>query len=291
MLFQFVANGIVVGCIYALMALGFGIIYKTAKVFHIAHGIVYTASAYILYTANILLGLNVFISFVISIVVAAFLGIAIEKFVYLPLFKKGAPLSISLISSLGVYIFLVNLIAMIYGNETKVLRPGIEKTYQVADVILTRIQILEVIAFLVLFSMFFLFLKKSKLGKSIEALSNNPTLATVIGMNVSKIRSYVFGIGSLFAGVAANLVALDVGIDPNIGFSAVLTSSVVVIISGTEKFENAALGAFIIGLIQNLVVWQISARWQDAITFIMLIIFLLLRPQGILGRKTRLEEA
>lgn len=290
MIIQLIINGITVGCVYALVALGFGIIYNTTRVFHFAHGGIYTASAYILYTANVILGLNIFLSFVITITFSVLFGIVIETLIYSPLFKRNSPNILSLISSIGVYIFLVNLIAMIFGNNTKILRPGIEKTYQFASVILTRIQVFELVTFLLLFPVFCIFLKKSKLGKSIKALSNNSTLAIVIGININRVRLFVFAIGSLLAGIAASLVALDVGIDPNIGLSAVLTAAVVVILSGVGNFEGAALGAFLLGLIQNLVIIEISARWQDTITFIILIVFLLFRPQGILGKQIRLEE-
>ncbi|MCD6101135.1 MAG: branched-chain amino acid ABC transporter permease [Candidatus Marinimicrobia bacterium] len=290
MILQLIANGIVIGCVYALVALGFGLIYNTTRLFHFAHGVVYTTAAYVLFTLNILWGVNIFVAFTVAVALAAVLGMAMEILVYLPLFKRGSPGILALISSLGIYIFLVNLIALIFGNETKVLRPGIEKTYQFADIILTRIQVFELLGFLLIFPAFYLFLKKTKLGKSIKALSNNPELATVIGINVNRVRLAVFAIGSLLAGVAACLVALDVGIDPNIGLSAVLTAAVVVIVSGVGIFEAAALGAFLLGLTQNLVIWKISARWQDAITFIILIAFLLLRPQGILGKRFRLEE-
>ena len=111
------------------------------------------------------------------------------------------------------------------------------------------------------------------------------------GTNPNKVRNIVFGLGSALAAVAAMLVAFDVGIDPHIGLDALLVAAVAVIIGGVGIFEGAALGAFIIGVAQSLAVWKVSARWEQAITFLLLILFLVFRPQGILGKRRRIEEA
>ncbi len=290
MFLQLLVNGLVTGCAYALVALGLGLIYNTTKIFHVAHGVVYTASAYIFYTFARVLGLNVALSFLIGIGFAVILGVCIESFIYWPFFKKKASLSVILISSLGIYIFLVNLIAMIYGNETKILSPGVEKTFNLGSVILTRTQLFEILAFVILFPIFLLILKRTKLGWIIRALADNPDLLTVLGIDIRRLRIYIFALGSFLAGVASGLVALDVGMDPQVGISAFLVAAVAVIIGGVGIFEGAALGAFLIGVLQNLIVWKVSARWTEALTFLVLILFLLLKPEGMLGKRRRLEE-
>lgn len=290
MILQVIANGLVAGCVYALVALGFGLIYKTTRVLHFAHGAVYTASAYAFYFFLIPLSLSPLLSIILAFTVGIILGIATEFFLYYPLYKKGAPFAISFIASMGIYLFLINLIAMLFGNEVKILQPGLEKTYQSFGIILTRTQIIEVLVFVVVFIFFYVFMKKSRFGRLIRALSNNPELATVLGINVRKTRLLVFALGSLLASISGLLVALDIGIDPNIGFQAVLVSAIAVIIGGVDVFGGAVLGAFLLGLIQNITVWKLSARWQEAITFGILIIFLLLRPQGLLSHKKRMEE-
>jgi branched-chain amino acid transport system permease protein len=287
---QFLANGIVAGAVYSIVALGFGLIYNTTKVFHIAHGAAYTLSAYIFYTFYRIIGLPIGFSLIIGLLSGVFLGIIMEFLVYRPLYERRVPSGITLVSSIGIYIFIVNLIAMLYGNETKVLSPGIEKTYEIFGVILTRIQIFEIVAFVVVFVLYFLLLKKTNFGRLIRALANNPTLLSTFGIESSTLRIGIFALGSLFAGMSSCLVALDVGIDPNIGMPALLISAVAMIIGGIGIFESAVIGGFTIGILQNLIVWRISARWQEAITFLLLILFLLLRPQGILGKRRRVEE-
>ena len=290
MVLQLFVNGCIAGCVYALVALGLSIIYNTTKIFHIAHGIVYTVAAYIFYTFAKILGLNLLLSCLIGIGSAVIMGVCIEAFIYWPFFKKKAALSVVLISSLGIYIFMVNLIAMIYGNEMKVLSSGVGKTFHLSSVIITRVQLMEVIAFVILFPVFLLLLKKTKLGWIIRALADNPRLIVVLGIDIRKVRLCIFALGSLLAGVASSLVALDVGMNPQVGISAFLGAAVAVMIGGVGSFEGVVLSAFLIGILQNLAVWQISARWTEALTFLVLILFLLFKPEGILGKKRRLEE-
>lgn len=290
MLSQFIANGIVSGCVFALVALGFGLIYNSTKVFHLAHGVVYTASAYIFYSCFVSLHLHVLLSLVLAVAFSVLMGILLERYIYSPLLKKRASMGIVLISSLGVYTVLVNFIAMLYGNETKIISPGAEKTFHIGSIILTRIQLVEVVAFVLLFSLTFGFLKLSNFGRLIQALADNPPLVSVIGVDVRKIRLFVFALGSALAGIAACLVAFDVGMDPHVGLNMLLIAAVAVIIGGVKVFFGAIVGAFLLGLLQNLAIWQISAKWEQSITFLLLIIFLLTRPEGILGRRRRLEE-
>lgn len=290
MILQLLINGLVTGCTYGLVALGFGLIYNTTRIFHIAHGIVYTAAAYLFYTFVRGVGLNFALSLLLALISATLLGICIEIFIYYPFHRKKASLGVILIGSLGVYIFLVNFIAMLYGNETKIISPGAEKTFHFGSVILTRVQLLEVVAFLILFSLAVLLLRKTKLGKIIRALADNPNLVTVLGVDVRRVRIYIFALGSFLAGVASCLVAMDVGMDPHVGIGAFLIAAVAVIVGGVENFEGAVLGSFILAVLQNLMIWKVSAKWQNALVFLILILFLLFKPEGILGRKRRLEE-
>jgi branched-chain amino acid transport system permease protein len=112
-----------------------------------------------------------------------------------------------------------------------------------------------------------------------------------MGLNIQTVRLFVFALGSALAGTAAILSALDVGMDPHGGMPALLTAAVALIIGGVGTFEGAMVGAFLLGVLQSLVIWQASARWMDAVTFGLLVLFLLFRPQGLLGQRRRLEEA
>jgi len=291
MVTQLLANGIIAGCAYALVALGFALIYNTTRTFHFAHGAVYTLAAYLFYTLRNLWDWPLFPAFALTLGLVAIFGILIDEMIYMPLVKRGSSLLIQLLSSLGLYIVIVNFIAMIYGNETKVLSPGVQPTYSLGTVILTQIQVASAISFAVLFIAFFVILRKTRLGKVIRAMRDDPQLVSVMGINPRRVRRVAFALGSALAAVAAMLTGLDVGIDPNIGMPAILNGAVAVIIGGVGIFTGAALGALLLGILQSLAIWHASARWQDMVTFLVLILFLLFRPEGILGVRRRIEEA
>jgi len=290
MLLQLLANGLCAGALYAIVALGFGLIYRTTGVFHFAHGAVYTIAAYLLYLFGATIGLPPLGAVLIALIGAAFSGVLSEVVVYRPIARRiSSPLA-TMIGSFGIYLFVVNTIALIAGNETKVLRPGVDVTFTLGSIILTRFQLFAFFAFVALL-VAFVFFKRTQLGRLLSAFADNPMLVEVLGWNTSTIRIGVFAAGSILAGIAASLSALDVGMDPYVGMSALLMSAVAVIVGGVKVFEGAIVGGILLGIVQSLVVWQLSARWMDVFTFIILVLFLLLRPEGLLGKQVRLEEA
>ena len=157
--------------------------------------------------------------------------------------------------------------------------------------ILTQVQLAQVLVALTVIGSYWFFLSRSSLGKLCRAVADDSTLASVLGVKVNRTRFVAFAIGSGLAAVGAVLVALDVGVDPNVGFPAVLVAAVACIIGGLRRFIAPALGGLLLGLIQSLVVWRTSAKWESAVTFAILIVFLLFRPQGLLQTERRTEEA
>jgi branched-chain amino acid transport system permease protein len=288
---QFLANGFCRGAVIALVALGFGLIYTTTRVFHIAHAAIYVLGAYALHVALVLLKLPLPIAIGFGIFVAVVAGMFVDWAVYQPLSKRSASAAVLLISSLGVQIISENLIAIGFGNQTQILRAGIEKTFSFGSIILTQVQIAQAIVGVVLTGAFLLFLKHSRTGQLCRAVSDDETLATVLGVKVNRIRLLAFGLGSAFAATGSMLVALDVGTDPHAGFSAMLTAAVACIIGGLRNFLAPAVGGVVLGMTQSLVVWRTSAKWEVAVTFGFLILFLLFRKQGLFGVVRRAEEA
>lgn len=288
---QFILNGIIAGSIYALIAFGFTIIYRTVKFFHLAHGIVYTAGAYFAYTFFILFKLNPFLSFSLSIALTAFLGIAIDKFCYLPLRKQNSLSLVYLLVSFGAFIFLQNFLQLIFGAQILSLRTGpVVVGHQFFGVVITNIQILIIMASLLLFFLAWIFIKKTKLGKAIRAVSDDPIGARVVGINSEKVITASFAIGSLLAGIAGILISLETNIEPTMGMSAILKGMVASIIGGMGSIPGALFGGLFLGLAENLGIWKIDAGWKDTISFAILIIFMLFRPSGIMGVKTDKEQ-
>ena len=290
MILQFIADGLCLGFVYGVVAVGFGLIYYSTRVFHLAHGAVYMLAAYSLYLLLAVLNIGLIAAIPSALVIAAGIGIGAEWAVYRPLHRRAASPSVVLISSLGLYIVLVNLVAILAGNEPRVLRPGIEKTVAFGSVVLTRIQIAQLIGGVAVLSGYWFLMERSRLGRLCRAMADNPDLLGVLGGNEGQLRLVAFALGSLLAGIGAVFTSLDIGIDPYIGFPMLLTAAVACIISGVGNFLAPAVGAIALGIIQSVVVYYTSARWQHSVTFVLLIGFLLLRPEGIFGIKKRLEE-
>jgi branched-chain amino acid transport system permease protein len=288
---QFVINGIIAGCIYALIAMGFCIIYKTIEFFNFAHGIVYTAGAYLTYTFCILFKINPIISILLSIFIAALLGIIINRLVYYRIRRKRASNLVLLLTSFGVFIFLQNLLQLIFGAQILTLRTGpIKEGYNIMGAIITNNQILIIIASLGIFFLTWMLVQKMKIGKAIRAVADDSIGARVSGINSEKIITAVFAIGSALAGVAGILASLETNIEPTMGFNAILKGIIASIIGGVGSIPGALLGGLFLGLAENLGIWQIQAGWKDAIAFGILILFLLFRPSGIMNVKPEKEK-
>lgn len=287
MLLQFIVNGIIIGSIYSLVSLGFALVYNTTKIFHIAYAVLYMFCPYMILTLYSNLGFPLFISFVIAILITVLLSLLMEIIIYKPLTKKNSSHNIVMISSIGIMIIVINTIALLFGNETKILNQNISETITFSNIIVTYTQLAQFFISTFLLVVFLLFLKFSKFGIKTRAMRDDDVLCSVFGMDIYKMRLLLFILSAFLAAVGGGLVAYDVGIDPYVGMPMLLNAVVALIIGGIGRFEAPIIGGFIIGILQSLSVWAFSARWQDAVTFTLLILFLLFRPQGLLGEKKR----
>lgn len=297
MIQQLILNGIIAGSIYALIALGFTIIYRTVRFFHFAHGVVYTSGAYLAYTIvrltldNGLGTIDWIVACLVGIVGAGVLGILIDRVVYYPLRKQNASNLIFLLASFGIFIFLQNLIQLIYGAQILTIRTGpIKEGHQFLGAVITDIQILILVVSCLLLIVLWLFIQKTKLGKAMRAVSDDAVAADVVGINPERIILTSFAFGSALAGAAGILISFETNIEPTMGFSALLKGIIASIIGGIGSIPGAVLGGFFLGLAENLGIWKISAGWKDCIAFAILIVFLLLRPSGIWGIRTEKER-
>ncbi len=224
--------------------------------------------------------------FFLSILLCAILGIFIDKIVYRPLRLKKAPNLVLLLASFGVFIFLQNFIQLIYGAQILTLKTGpIVEGHHFLGAVITDIQIIILVVSLLSSMSLWGFFKRTKLGKTMRAVSDDPVAASVVGINPEKIIMIAFGIGSALAGVAGILISLETNLEPTMGFNAILKGIIASIIGGIGNIPGAVLGGFFLGIAENLGIWKIQAGWKDAISFVILIIFLLFRPNGIIGDK------
>ncbi|HEX8494386.1 MAG TPA: branched-chain amino acid ABC transporter permease [Pyrinomonadaceae bacterium] len=291
MIQQLIINGLIAGSIYALVAIGFTIIYRTVKFFHFAHGLIYTAGAYLAYTLTLSFSFNIIVSFFLASILAGAIGIAVDRVVYFPLRKKKAPALVFLIASFGVFTFLQNLIQLIYGADILTLRTGpVRMGRQFLGAVITDSQIFLILISLLLSVVLWLFIQKTILGKAMRAVSDDPIAASIVGIPSEKIIVASFAIGSIAAGAAGILISLETNIEPTMGMNAILKGIVASIIGGIGSIPGALLGGILLGVIENLGVYSIPSAWKDIIAFVVLIGFLLIRPSGILGTVTPKER-
>lgn len=285
---QLLLNGLIAGSVYILVAVGFAVVYRTVRFFHFAHGIVFTAGAYFTFLCRVCLGWPMIFAIPAAIGMCAILGIMIELIVYRPLRHKGSSSLVMLLASLGTYIVLQNVVSMIFGDDTKSIRSGVVKEgISIFGARITPVQITIVVVSFVLLFCCFLFLKKTRIGHSMRAVANNPELARVSGIDNDSVIFWAFALGSILAGIGGILVALDVDMTPTMGMNALMMGVAAVIVGGVESLPGVALGALLLGMAQHLGVWKISSQWQEAIAFVILLAFLLFRPQGFLGKKVK----
>ncbi len=293
MFLQLTFNSIVTGLMLALVAVGFNLIFNTTKVFHLAHGATFVFGPYaFMQFLNIFKydsSLSWIFSLLFSFTAVIILAVLMELLVYQPLSKRNAGQAITLISSMGIYIFVINLIALFYGNETKFLDPDLGKSISLSNLIIVPIQAIQLVSAIILL-IFILIVSKSKWFLQVRGLMSNELVASVVGINSGKIRLLTIVSGSLLVAVVAILRLYDSGIDPQSGMAITLSAAVAVIIGGKGSLSGTIIASLLIAILQTTTEWFLSAQWKEGITFLLLVIVILWRTEGIVSFKMRLEE-
>jgi len=272
-------------------SLSFYLIFKPTKIFHIAHAFTISLGAYMVYLFYHLLELNLIIAILLSLLITTLYGIANELLFYKYLRDKKDSNIKMLILSLGVYIVSQNLISIFFGDDIKSLTKGEVKVgNEFMGAYITDIQIVTIVVSFLIF-LFTLYLwQKTKFGFAIRAIADNPELSQVFGIPKNRIILIAFGLGSFYAGIGGILVGFDTGITPTFGFSLLLYAIVVMIIGGVDNLWGIVVGALILATVQNLTAYYIDTKWMDAITYAILILFLIIRPYGVSGVKNSKVE-
>lgn len=287
---QILLNGLISGSAIALLAVAFQAVYLPTRVFFMGLAGIYAATPFVAFSCQ-----RHGWPWPLAIIAAAIFAIGLawlfEWLNHAPLARKKAGEGVHLISSLGLYIATVQVVAMIWGNDPKTLRTGLDYVSRFDGLVITGAQWITLAAGVALLSGFALFLRRSNLGLRLRAMADNPVQFALFGYNVNAHRYLAFGLCGAFAAASSLVTAYDIGFDPHGGLHAVLLAVVAVIVGGQGSFLGPVLGGVILGILRAQVVWHLSARWQEAATFGLLAIFLMLRPQGILGRETRLEAS
>jgi branched-chain amino acid transport system permease protein len=288
LLLQLFANGIIAGSVYALLGLGFGIIYSNTRTFHFAHGAIYSVAGYLAYHFNVFWRLPLIPSIGLSIFSAILLGIGIEGLVYKPLRNLGASPMEILVSSLGLFILLQNLIIILWHSDPRVLpvTDPIRRSMMIGSISITYLQLIMIGMGAILWVLLLLFIKKTKIGKAIRAVESDSEMTEIVGIDPIRIRFLVYGVGSALAAVSSILATMDVGIDPNSGIMALLIAVIAVIVGGIGNYSGTALAGMLLGIVENIGIWKIPSEWKSSIAFGILVVFILFRPTGLMIKKT-----
>mgnify|MGYP000417987540 FL=1 len=286
-LIQTLISGLSLGSIYALIALGYTMVYGIAKMLNFAHGDIIMVGAYAVITAVFTMGLPPFIAILISIALCALLGIVIEFLAYRPL-RQAQPLAV-LITAIGVSYLLQNLALLIYGSEQKAFPTIVAlPTVHIGGVYIDGITLATLVVTAVIMVALSLFINKTRMGKAMRAVSEDKEAAELMGISVNRTITVTFAIGSALAGVAAIFYgAAYTYIRPTTGAMPGIKAFTAAVFGGIGSIPGALLGGVLLGIIEIFAKAYISTQLSDTIVFAVLIVVLIVRPAGLLGKQVR----
>ncbi|MBD2515522.1 branched-chain amino acid ABC transporter permease [Nostoc sp. FACHB-973] len=307
LLLQQLLNGLSIGSVYAIFALGYTLVYSILGIINLAHGAIFTLGAYFTYTLmggsfgfNGLLAnaaLPIKLPFAIALILgsslAGLVGVVMERVAFQPLRRQGSDPLLTVVSSLGVAVVIVNLIQYLVGAESYTypantygnLPPSINFGTQEQEIPIRTVQIIIFAVSVVIVAILSYFINRTKYGKAMQAIAEDPTTASLLGINSDRFIILTFFISSFLAGLAGTLVASSVSIaGPYFGIAFGLRGLAVIVLGGLGSIPGAVLGGLLIGLVEAFVPAEYSG-YKDAVAYGILFIMLLVRPQGLLGRR------
>ena len=277
-------NGLQLGSIYALVALGYTMVYGIILLLNFAHGDIIMIGGYISWVVMAQLGLHPALAIILSIVGCTLLGVLIDKVAYAPL--RSAPRLSILITAIGVSYFLENGAQLMFGADAKVVPPYFDlRPIDLLGVSVSPISILTVVVTIASTAGLALLVQKTKLGKAMRAVSEDMGAARLMGINVNTTISFTFALGSALAGIGSVLYSMAyTQVSPAMGVMLGTKAFVAAVLGGIGSIPGAVIGGFLVGFAEVFVSAIGLSVWKDAIVFLLLIVVLIVRPTGILGR-------
>lgn len=285
---SYLINGISLGSLYALIALGYTMVYGIAKMLNFAHGDIIMVGGFSIFIVSTTLGLPPLLGILAAVVICTALGMTIEKIAYKPLRKAASPLVV-LITAIGVSYLLQNVALLIFGANTKLFTSVVTVppvTMGEGQITISGETIATIVVSIIIMICLMLFIKKSKAGQAMLAVSEDKGAAELMGINVNATISLTFAIGSALAAIAgALLCSAYPTLTPYTGAMPGIKAFVAAVFGGIGSIPGAFIGGILLGVIENLSKAYISSQMADAIVFGVLILVLLVKPTGILGKK------
>lgn len=280
---QLLLNGLVAGSVYALVAVGFALIFGATKHFHIAHAAVFSCGGYLTYLFSASMGLPVPVAAVLGIALAVLLGVLMVRVLYAPLNRRGGQGFVLFLVSLGLLTILDNIFTI--GLGARPAKPDLGNWFAAVRTVgpwsLTVGQIVIIVLTSVMFASLVLYLDRTRAGKLIKACSGNAEFFEVFGLRPVIVLTMVYTVGSLFAAVAGTYIASDIGMQPGLGEQYFIVGIMAVFIGGIGSIRGAFVAAMLLGVLQNLLLLYLGAGWTLAAVFGAFLIFITISPEGL----------
>ncbi|MBG9984570.1 branched-chain amino acid ABC transporter permease [Aerococcaceae bacterium DSM 111022] len=283
---QQMVNGVALGSIYALIALGYTMVYGTIRLINFAHGDIYMMGAFIGFYLITVLEMNLVLAMIITMVTTAILGVIIERIAYKPL--RNASRVAGLITAIGVSYFLQNIMIYFLGPEVRAFPSPLEtQIFRVFGLVINSKQILVVAVTIIMMILLHLIVNKSKMGKAMRAVAVDSEAAQLMGIDVDRVISFTFALGSSLAGMAGILVGIYYNsIQPTMGVTMGLKAFIAAVIGGVGSIPGAMVGGYLIGVLETIVTVMGGSMYKDAVVYGLLIVILLVLPSGLFGKST-----
>lgn len=285
MFFQHLLNGLIIGGIYAMVALGYSMVYGVLQIVNWAHADVLMFGTFIGMLLATVLHVPVIAMVLLAVLFTAILGMAVERVAYRPIKSANRRMAV-LVSALGMSTFLQNLAQLVFGSGTRQFKVFDTNAYEIGGMKITGMQILILSVTAVMLLILYIMVYRTKLGIAMRACSVSIDNAKLMGINTNMIISGTFGVGAFMAGVAGILVGNYYNaVYPTMGYLLGMKAFAAAILGGIGSIPGAVFGGFIIGVIESLGAGYISSAYRDAFAFLVMILILIIRPAGLLGAK------
>jgi branched-chain amino acid transport system permease protein len=287
---QLVANGVWVGGVYALLGVSWGVVFNTTRTFHIAHGVTYALGGYVACLLASRAGVPVLLTLPLSMLAGMALGAVFEFALYRPLRARGSTPMVTFVASLGALTTGIALIVAIVGPNPVVTSSPFESVVVLGPVRLTVLQIGVAVLSYACVAATLVAWRTGWFGRSMRATTTNSEMAGLVGIPVTRVYVMAMLLGSGLGALAGAFGALTQGASVDFGFNGALIAAMAVLIGGIGSLVGAALGGALLALAMNVGIWQLSSQWQFAIAFALLMVFMVVRPRGMLGERLASAE-
>jgi branched-chain amino acid transport system permease protein len=287
LLLQLILDGVQSGAIYALMAVGFAIIFGTTRAFHYSHGAAYLIAGYAFYFGVAVLELHWLLSLMLSLMLATAFGAFVQLVVYRPIQRDAGSFFTMFVASFGVAVVVENLIAMYFGSGFLSVTSPFSRAENYFGVYISKLGMTIIVVAPVIFLFLTAFFERTRVGLALRGLSDNPDLVAVFGLSSRRLCLIALMLGSALIVPAAVFQTMTAGLTPSAGHRVMLISLAATIIGGIGNPRGAGIGGLLLGIAESLSFWKLPSGWSDAVTFLILLAFILLKPSGLLGLRAR----